>query len=127
MTNRRLIPAAFMLATFAAHGDDIEKAVTDDTGERLPLHTVVPAYPEKARRARVEGDVEVCFNVDREGRTSRIAVRHSTNQVFERPSINAVRASSYRPLPPDRKLSGIKTCRTFRFRLSPVAIDEMND
>lgn len=127
MKNRRLMPVAFLLAAFAAHGDEIEKAVTDDTGERLPLHTVVPAYPEKARRARVEGDVEVCFNVDREGRTSRIAVRNSSNQVFERPSINAVKASTYKPLPPDKKLSGIKTCRTFRFRLSPVAIDELDD
>lgn len=92
--------------------------------ERVPLNTVVPVYPEKARRARVEGEVEVCFLVDREGRTSRVSVRRSTNRVFEKPSRDAVRISTYKPLSPDQKLSGIKTCRTFRFHLMPVAIEE---
>jgi TonB family protein len=98
--------------------------LTDDTGERMPLNTVVPVYPEQARRERIEGDVEVCFNIDREGRTSRARVRHSTNRIFEKPAVLAVRASSYTALPPEKRLSGIKTCRTFRFRLLPVAIEE---
>jgi len=94
-----------------------------DTGERVPLHTVVPKYPESARRARVEGEVEVCFNVDREGNTRRVSVRRSSNRAFEKPSKQAVRASTYKPLPEGKKLSGIKTCRTFRFYLNPVAIE----
>ncbi len=101
----------------------VEYHPADDT-ERKPLHTVVPVYPEKARRARVEGEVEVCFEVDREGKTRKIAVRRSTNQVFERPARDAVRASTYRPLKDDEKLSGIKTCRTFRFTLEPVEPDD---
>ena len=51
----------------------------------------------------------------------------TSHSVFERPSIDAVRASTFKPLPPDRKPSGIKTCRTFRFYLSPVAIDDLQD
>jgi TonB family protein len=98
-------------------------AVPDDTGERKPLLTVVPLYPEKARRARVEGEVQVCFNVSRQGRTSRVAVRNSTNRVFEKPSRDAIKASTYRPLAADKTLSGIKTCRTFKFHLTPVAIE----
>ncbi len=94
-----------------------------DTGERRPVYTVVPLYPEKARMARVEGDVEVCFNIDRNGMTSRVAVRRSTNRIFERPARNAVRDSTYRPLLPGQSLSGIKTCRTFHFILTPVEID----
>ncbi len=90
----------------------------------MPLNTVVPIYPEKARRERVEGDIEVCFNVDREGRTSRVRVRRSTDRVFERPAVLATRASTFAPLPRDQRLSGIKTCRTFRFRLLPVAIEQ---
>jgi len=89
----------------------------------MPLHTVVPAYPEKARRARVEGEVEVCFKVDHFGRTSRVAVRRSTNRVFEKPARDAVRHSTYYPLPDGQKLSGIKTCRTFRFLLTPVEVE----
>ena len=81
-------------------------------------------YPEAARRARVEGEVEVCFNVDRAGKTRRVAVRRSSNRVFEKPAKRAVRDSTYKPLPHDVELSGIKTCRTFRFYLNPVAIDK---
>ena len=98
-------------------------AVPDDTGERDPLLTVVPLYPEKARRARVEGEVQVCFNVSRTGKTSWVAVRSSTNRIFEKPSRDAVNASTYRPLAADKTLSGIKTCRTFRFHLTAVAIE----
>ncbi|MDH3612557.1 MAG: energy transducer TonB [Gammaproteobacteria bacterium] len=94
-----------------------------DTGERVPLYTVVPQYPERAKRARVEGEVQICFNVDRDGKTRRVAVRRSTNRVFEKPSRDAVRESTYKPLPKAMELSGIKTCRTFRFYLMPVAIE----
>lgn len=87
--------------------------------ERVPLKTVVPEYPESARRERVEGEVQVCFDVDRQGRPWRIAVRRSTHRVFERPSINAVRASTYVALDPDVPLPVVKTCRTFRFTLPP--------
>jgi len=122
--NRLFIAAGMMVFSIAlAQEEPIVEYVAGDEGERKPLHTVVPVYPEKARRARVEGEVEVCFNVNREGRTSRVAVRRSTNRAFEKPSRDAVRASTYRPLPKDMELSGIKTCRTFRFHLEAVTID----
>ena len=85
--------------------------------QRVPLHTTIPAYPKLARRDRIEGEVEVCFLVDRRGRPSKIAVRRSTHRLFEKPSIRAVRASRYEPLRKDALMSGIKTCRTFVFRL----------
>ncbi len=96
---------------------------TDDKGDRMPLQTLVPIYPQRALADRIEGKVQVCFNVDREGRTSRIAVRQSSNRMFEKPSILAIRGSTYTPLPQGEELSGIKTCRTFRFLLDPVAIE----
>jgi len=125
MRNSRLLIAAGIMVSSVALGQEepIVEYVPGDEGERKPLHTVVPVYPEKARRARVEGEVEVCFKVTREGKTSRVAVRRSTNRAFEKPARDAVRDSTYRPLPKDEELSGMKTCRTFRFRLSPVAID----
>jgi len=117
------LPALFaaLLATAAATAQQelVVERLQLDTGARKPRHTVVPVYPEKARRARVEGDVEVCFRVDRQGRTRDIAVRHSSNRVFEKPARDAVRASTYVPLPEDQELTGIKTCRTFRFFLVP--------
>ena len=115
---------ALMLIAAAADEDANVMHLTDDSTDRKPLQTMVPTYPEKARRERLTGEVEVCFNVDREGRTSRVAVRRSSHRVFEKPAILAVRSSTYQPLPDGRKLSGIKTCRTFRFQLTPVAIEQ---
>lgn len=94
--------------------------LSDRSSERIPLNTVAPVYPAVARRDRVEGDVQVCFNVDREGRPFRIAVRSSTHRIFEKPSIRAIRASRYVELPEEQEVPGIKTCRTFRFRLESV-------
>lgn len=88
--------------------------------ERVPLKTAVPEYPDAALRDRVEGEVQVCFEVDRRGRPWRIAVRSSTHRIFERPSIRAVRASSFVPLADDEPLPAVKSCRTFRFSLPPV-------
>ncbi len=95
--------------------------------DRVPLQTVVPTYPEKARRERIEGTVQVCFNVDRRGKTYRIAVRSSSHRIFEKPSIKAVRESSYKPLAKDVSDPGIKSCRTFRFFLDPVQSEHSDD
>ena len=83
--------------------------------------TAVPDYPKKAQRDRLEGEVEVCFEIDRQGNPRRIAVRRSTHRIFEKPSIRAIRASRYASLDDDADYSGIKTCRTFTFRLEPAA------
>jgi protein TonB len=120
---RRCLVAASMLAAGTTAADAPVMRVEDGSHERVPLNTVAPAYPETARRDRIEGDVQVCFNVDREGRPYRIAVRKSTNRAFEKPAIRAIRASRYQPVPEDREVPAIKTCRTFRFRLESAAAD----
>ena len=93
---------------------------TDSDTDRVPLHTVIPEYPRTARRDRIEGEVQVCFNITRRGHPTSIAVRHSTHRVFERPSRKAVRKSTWLPLGKDDPMSGIKACRTFRFNLLSV-------
>lgn len=125
MTNKRIIAFRvfpLFMAGFAVSAAEIPtvEQLPERVGDRMPLHTVVPKYPEAARRARLEGEVEVCFNVDHFGKTSRVAVRRSSNRVFEKPAKDAVRGSSYQPLADGQKLSGIKTCRTFRFLLTPA-------
>lgn len=96
------------------------EAEADDEPDRMPLHTVVPTYPEDARRERLEGEVQVCFNIDKHGKPYRVAVRKSSHRIFERPAMLAIKASAYVPLAPGEETSGIKTCRTFRFTLQPV-------
>ena len=122
-TARHCLLLASLLAAGAAAADGRVTHLDDDSHERGPPNTVAPAYPAVALRERIEGDVQVCFNVDREGRPYRIAVRSSTNRVFEKPAIRAIRASRYQAVPEEREVPAIKTCRTFRFRLEPAAAD----
>ena len=122
---RSLFVGLFILAasTFAADEQSLVAYVIDSSTDRIPSHTFAPEYPREARRDRVEGEVQVCFDVNREGRTRRIAVRTSTHRAFEKPSIKAVRASSFRPIGKDEPLPAIKSCRTFIFSLEPAEVD----
>lgn len=103
-------------------GDGVEPFDTDY--DRQPLNTVIPQYPPKARQARIEGEVQVCFDISRAGFPRRIAVRHSTHRYFEKAARDAVRRSTWRPIPPGEAVPAIKGCRTFRFALVPVPAEE---
>lgn len=118
-----IVPTLMVVApALAADDSNLLARVIDTNTNRVPVHTVVPVYPHKARRDRVEGEVQVCFHVNREGRTRRVSVRTSTHRVFERPSVKAVRASTFKPLGKDELLQEIKSCRTFIFSLVPVPV-----
>jgi TonB family protein len=119
-----VVLATLLIAASPAEDTNEVTRITEHSGDRKSLHTVVPVYPKRALRDRIQGDVEVCFDVDRDGRTSRIAVRRSSNKVFEKVAREAVQRSTYVAVPADLALSGIKTCRTFRFRLDPEAVSE---
>ena len=121
-----LAALAFLGTPTLSSGDVDEPQAGEGSTERKPSFTMIPDYPKVARRDRIEGEVQVCFEVTRDGRTRRIAVRKSTHRVFEKPAIRAVRASSYLPLPSDAVMSGIKACRTFRFTLEPVVTETEN-
>lgn len=120
-------PLLLLVAVALATEDAALTHLLDPAAERMPMHTVVPIYPKRALQDRLQGDVEVCFDVDREGRTSRVAVRRSSHRIFEKPAIQAIKASSYKPLPAEKVMTGVKTCRTFRFRLDPVAIEDPSE
>ena len=117
-TSSLVVLVTMMLGTTASGNDLVEK-IDSDTN-RVPLVTIVPEYPAVARRDRIQGEVQVCFNITRDGYPRRIAVRSSTNRVFEKPAMKAVRKSTWFRLDDDEEISGIKACRTFRFSLVPV-------
>jgi len=108
------------MSVFAAEESPLLARVVDSGTVRIPHHTVAPQYPRKARRDRIEGEVQVCFDVDRQGRTRRVAVRRSTHRAFESPSKSAVRESTFRPIGKGEEVPSIKSCRTFIFSLEPV-------
>lgn len=109
-----------LLASSAAEDVKFDPSVIRLASDREPLHTVIPNYPDDALLDRIEGDVQVCFNITRSGKPIRVAVRFSNNRIFERAARDAVRASSYEAIPRGENVPAIKTCRTFRFRLSPA-------
>jgi TonB family protein len=124
MSHWWVVPALLIIApAMAADDARLVARVIDADTNRVPVQTVVPQYPHKARRDRVEGEVQVCFDIDRGGRTRRISVRTSTHRVFEKPSIKSVRASTFRPLGKDEPLQEMKSCRTFIFSLQPTKTD----
>lgn len=113
-----------LLATASLAETTVVMRFIDHGSDRVPKHTVAPEYPPVARRDRIQGEVQVCYQIDRKGRPYRVAVRSSTHRVFERPALRAVKASTYMPLQDYETTTGIKTCRTFRFELEPDVADE---
>ncbi|MCH9694711.1 MAG: energy transducer TonB [Gammaproteobacteria bacterium] len=111
---------AFICSAVYAEDDVPRATVIDGDTDRIPAETVAPKYPRDARRDRIEGEVQVCFDIDRRGGTRRIAVRHSSNRIFEKPSKKAVRRSTFKPLKEDETIQAMKTCRTFIFALEPL-------
>ena len=88
--------------------------------ERVPLFTLIPDYPKIARRDRIEGKVQVCFEITRAGKTKRVTVRRTTNRLFNKAAVRAVKRSTYVPLEPHEIATYSRTCRIFRFSLEPV-------
>ncbi|MFQ5982857.1 MAG: energy transducer TonB, partial [Woeseiaceae bacterium] len=99
--------------------------VEDASSDRTPLVTAVPQYPKLARRDRIEGEATVCYTIDARGRIRRPTVQRSSHKMFAKPSLRAIKQSSYEPLPSKKDASVARACRTFRFRLNPVAIEEI--
>ncbi len=97
--------------------------IFDSSTDRVPLVTAFPKYPSVARRDRIEGEATVCFKIKTNGRISRPTVRNSTHRIFKRPTMRAIKKSTFEPLGPGQILATAKTCRTYRFRLEPVVVD----
>lgn len=96
----------------------------DSGRERTPAITAFPKYPSIARRDRVEGEATVCFTVNAKGQVIRPGIRSSSDKVFERPAMEAIRASTFEPLKAGETKSNVKTCRIYRFKLAPVEDSE---
>jgi TonB family protein len=98
----------------------------DSSSDRQPTLTAVPQYPKVARRDRIEGEATVCYKIDKKGRIINPSVRSSSHKMFAKPSLKAIKQSSYEAIRPDQEVSKVKSCRTFRFLLTPVAIEEID-
>lgn len=116
---------SILFGSVIAVAEDDSPVVThifDTSTVRVPLLTAFPKYPSVARRDRIEGEATVCFKIKTNGKISRPSVRESSHKIFVRPTMRAIKKSTFEPLGPSQVLATAKTCRTFRFRLEPVVV-----
>jgi protein TonB len=62
-----------------------------------PISQPAPAYPQKLRKAGIEGVVLLMFNVRSDGTTAKITVIKSDHPGFNEPAIEAVRKWRFKP------------------------------
>ncbi len=99
----------------------------DSNTDRVPLLTAFPSYPSIARRDRIQGEATVCFKVKQDGRITRAKLKVSTHRIFRKPVLRAIKKSTFEPLAPNPILATAKTCRTYRFRLEPILVDNADN
>jgi len=95
----------------------------DSNTDRVPLLTAFPSYPSVARRDRIQGHATVCFMIKQDGRITRAKLKDSSHRIFRRPVLRAIKKSTFESLAPNQVLATGKTCRTYRFRLEPILVD----
>lgn len=95
----------------------------DSNTDRVPLITAFPTYPSIARRDRIQGEAKVCFMIKQDGRITRAKLKSATHRIFRKPALRAIKKSSFEPLGPKQVLAMSRTCRTFRFRLEPLVVE----
>lgn len=87
----------------------------------LPSFTAAPIYPIKAIRSAKQGRAVSCFFVDPDGNVLQPEIVELSDEVFREPILTALARSRYRASPGERALR--PGCRTFVFRLEPLAAD----
>jgi protein TonB len=62
-----------------------------------PLVQVQPEYPEKAKKAKLEGRVIVVAVVDENGDVIEASIHHSTNPIFNDAALEAAKKMKFKP------------------------------
>jgi TonB family protein len=108
---------------FAQQDSTLVTHFLDSNTDRVPLLTAFPTYPSIARRDRIEGEAKVCFMIKKDGRIARVRLRSATHKIFKKPALRAIKKSTFEPLAPNQVYAMSRTCRTYRFRLEPILVD----
>ncbi|MBI4622768.1 MAG: energy transducer TonB [Verrucomicrobia bacterium] len=78
-----------------------------------------PVYPSEGRREGLRGEVFVEFLVDEAGRVADPRVVHSSNRMFEEPTLQAVLRWRFEP--------GRRAGRIVRFKMAVPVIFSLNE
>ena len=120
------LAATLLLGSAPALGEQDSTSVVhflDSNTDRVPLLTAFPSYPSIARRDRIEGQVTVCFMIKQDGGIRRAKLKNTTHRIFKKPVLKAIKRSTFEPLSPSQVLDTARTCRTYRFRLEPILVE----
>lgn len=112
---------------FAQQDSTLVTHFLDSNTDRVPLLTAFPTYPSIARRDRIEGEAKVCFMIKQDGRIAKARLRTATHRIFKKPALKAIKKSTFEPLGPNQVFAMSRTCRTYRFRLEPILVDNNTD
>ncbi len=98
-------------------GGGFEDMIFDegDTDEPAIIIRQTPIeYPKAAKRARIEGAVEVIFQINREGRVQNIEFTEVPHRMFEKPIRSSLMTRRYKPA----MLNGVPVVLRVRQRLN---------
>ena len=121
-----VLTAALLLGSALALGQEDSTSVVhflDSNTDRVPLLTTFPSYPSIARRDRIEGQATVCFMIKLDGGVRRAKLKDTSHRIFKKPVLKAIKKSTFEPLSPNQVLGTARTCRTYRFRLEPILVE----
>jgi protein TonB len=82
------------------------------------LHRDPPQYPYSARRQKLEGMVVLMLAIGADGSLQNIEVCESSNEVFVRPSIEAIKKSSFFPAVRNGVPITVRALLTIRYALN---------
>lgn len=104
MTNPNLLSRGMIFSALlcacgagALHAQQPLASVQVDAGDAALRQWVEPVYPEVAKKSKQEGNVEVDFVVDQEGRVTLAEVSDSTDVIFNEAALAAVRCWTFSP------------------------------
>ena len=91
-------PVSAKAAGFGFETDDSAENTRPTDSEAVPHVRVPPEYPRQAERSGLEGWVTVEFTVSRTGTVKSPKVVDSTENIFRRPALEAIRNWKYEPM-----------------------------
>lgn len=83
----------------------------------IPIKVAIPDYPRNAIRRELNGRTVTCFNVDEGGRIRNPQVVLSSDKLFSKVSLKAIRQSTFKPARRGPDSVAADFCRSFRFDL----------
>jgi protein TonB len=112
----------FALPTFDVNSKDLGGLdifdISDLENKPMPRRQASPRYPPNARRQGLQGRVTAEFIIDERGDVMRVTITRSSDPVFEKPTIDAIRNWKFTPGEKDGRKVKTRTRVTIPYTIS---------